>query len=295
MPALLVLLLLVLMIRLTPLTASAATLITYGTANGDSVGTKCDDCTNPITLSGYSWNFFGSTYSNLGLANNGLVSFGGAQVVSQPTALPASNIPMLAPFWSDADTRCAACGNTLWRAQHSGSALDTAQSIVRAHGGLAGSGFTATNVFVATWDHVGSYPEQTTTTNTFQLVLVSDSFFNRTFAIFNYTDGGINWLLGQASDRLPVAGYDKGDGFHYLELPGSRTTDIGTTLETQSNIGVAGQWLFKIDNVPVAVPAPAPVPAPASFALLGMGLAALGWARRRVSLRNGCRTSGRTL
>src|SRR5579863_339182 len=63
------------------------------------------DCTpTPITLP-FPVDFYGHEYSSIYLNNNGNLTFGQPLSEYTPESLNQLNIPMIAPFWSDVDTR----------------------------------------------------------------------------------------------------------------------------------------------------------------------------------------------
>ena len=89
-------------------------------------------------------------------------------------------------------------------------------------------------------------------TNTFQCVLVSDGSLS--FVIFLYADGEIQWTTGDASGGsggfggTPAqVGFNTGDGERFASVPGSQTADI-INIDTTSNIGVPGVWLFQVNE-----------------------------------------------
>jgi len=45
-------------------------------------------------------------------------------------------------------------------------------------------------------------------------------------------------------------GFNAGDGVRSFSVPGSRTASIAD-VETTSNVGLAGRWMFRIDDVSV--------------------------------------------
>ena len=49
---------------------------------------------------------------------------------------------------------------------------------------------------------------------------------------------------------LLQVGFNAGDGERYFSVPGSRTASI-VDVETTSNVGLAGRWMFRIDDVSV--------------------------------------------
>ena len=81
----------------------------------------------------------------------------------------------------------------------------------------------------------------------------------RSFVIFLYADGEIQWTTGDASSGTDglggtpaQVGFDAGDGIRFASVPGSYTDDIINIAET-SNVGVAGMWIFRIDEEEVVI------------------------------------------
>ena len=104
--------------------------------------------------------------------NNGLISFVRAVRAFSPITLPLNgtseridDVQLIAPFWGDVDTRPNPAGGFVWYRETTSQAdLDRAQrEIRRAFNGQAlANNFIPRLVFIATWDHVGSYNQQTT-------------------------------------------------------------------------------------------------------------------------------------
>ena len=76
----------------------------------------------------------------------------------------------------------------------------------------------------------------------------------RSFVIFLYADGLIQWTTGDASGGsgglggTPAqVGYNAGDGIRFASVPGSRTSQIINIANT-SNIAIPGVWIFRVDN-----------------------------------------------
>lgn len=95
-------------------------------------------------------------------------------------------------------------------------------------------------------------------TNTFQCVLITDEV--RSFIIFNYADGEIQWTTGDDSGGLngmggieAQVGFNAGDGERYASVPGSQTPDI-LNIDTTSNVGIAGVWMFRVDTFEITMP-----------------------------------------
>jgi len=84
--------------------------------------------------------------------------------------------------------------------------------------------------------------------NTFQCVLATDGI--RSFIIFLYADGLIQWTTGDSSGGTnglggneATAGYDAGDFENFFNIPGTGTPEIIGITRT-SNVGNPGMWIF---------------------------------------------------
>ena len=239
-----------------------------------------DGATGAISL-GFNANYFGTTYSNVYVSNNGYITFNTGQGTYTPSGLGAgySGQPIIAPFFADVDTRGPGSGLTSY-----------------------GSGtYNGHAAFGATWPLVGYYGEHTDLLNSFQVILTdrSDTGTGNFDIYFNYDQ--IQWETGDASGGsggfggVPAAvGYNAGisgdPAGTYYEFPGSRVSGSfedghALSLAAGTNDGVTGQYLFQVRNGSVAPPPPPPtstVPEPASMAVLATGLIALAIRRARA-------------
>jgi hypothetical protein len=106
--------------------------------------------------------------------------------------------------------------------------------------------FSPEYLVVATWDGVGYYKEKVDKRNTFQCVVTTDG--TTSFAIFLYNE--IEWTTAD-DDRGPAkVGFNDYKGVNLnqsWEMPCSGTSDI-TQLNTSSNVGTPGLWIFRIDG-----------------------------------------------
>lgn len=195
-----------------------------------AMGRNDDGSSSRLNLP-FTANFFGTSHSTFFVNNNGNLTFNGPLGEFTPDPFPVANRPMIAPYWGDVDTRCAACGEVYVAAPNP-------------------------DTVVVTWDGVGYFPSNATLTNTFQAVLRdrSDTGAGNFDIEFRYAD--LNWTTGDASGGsgglggIPAqAGFDAGDDINFFTLPGSRTAGI-LDLENTSNLSPAqpGMWSFAIRN-----------------------------------------------
>ncbi len=63
-----------------------------------------DGSTNLIPL-GFSFCFYGTTYTDCYINNNGNISFGSPYSTFSSNPFPDPGFEMIAPFWGDVDTR----------------------------------------------------------------------------------------------------------------------------------------------------------------------------------------------
>ena len=201
-----------------------------------------DGSTGEVALP-FSIKFFKKTYNGVYINNNGNLTLGAP--LSQYTSQPLASIPepMIAPFWADVDTRV-------------GNVVTYGTGEVDGHA-----------AFGVTWPEVGCYSLIDSTTDTFQVILVSRADVGPGDFDIEFNYGPINWESGEASGgdgeclggEPARAGYASGTGLSY-ELPGSGfngdllSTDAATGLSHQSyGTSVAGT-----DDYPVRGGSPVP-------------------------------------
>jgi len=171
----------------------------------DSLPPNDDNSTDLVDI-GFDVNFFGETYNQLYVNNNGNVTFDSPLSTFTPFDLTATSSKIIAPHFSDVDTR-------------------TIGTVTYGIGQIDGR-----NAFAVKWNVVGYYSNADDKTNTYQLALIDRSdIAPGDFDIeFNYDQ--IQWETGNASDgtgglggSAARAGYSNGSGVagSFFELEGS--------------------------------------------------------------------------
>lgn len=244
-------------------------------SNSETLAANDDGSTGLVNLnlSAGGVNFFGQTFTQLYVNNNGNVTFGNSLSQYTPNGLATGvGSPIIAPFFADVDTRGV------------GNALLT-------YGNATYNGHQA---FVVDWPNVGYYAEHTDKLNNFQLILTdrSDTGAGNFDIEFNYDQ--VQWETGDASDgegglggTSVAVGYSNGlsgaDNV-FFQLPGSLVNGAlidggpNALISHDLNSDVLGRYDFQVRNGEVVGSAPEP----ASLALIGAGIVALGfWKRRR--------------
>ena len=240
-----------------------------------ALGPNDDNATGPLSI-GFGANFFGTTYTNTYISNNGYLTFNTGQGTFTPGGLGAgySGQPIIAAFFGDVDTRGA--GTTTY-----------------GYGTYAGH-----SAFGATWTGVGYYAGATDKLNSFQILMTDrgDTGAGNFDIYYNYDQ--IQWETGGASGGSgglggisAAVGFNAGSGNSigtYFELAGSRVPgsfiDGGTTpLTALTNDGTPGLLLFQVRNGGVVVPPVGGVPEPAAWALMIVGFGLVGTSMRRHS------------
>ncbi|MES2737686.1 MAG: nidogen-like domain-containing protein [Verrucomicrobiota bacterium] len=167
------------------------------TTNGGNLG-HIDDSPSKQVPFGFTINMFGTNYSNCYVNNNGNITFDAALPSFSPSNIATLGVKIIAPYWSDVDTRPAASG-----------VVSYGQGTVNGRAAWA-----------ATWDHVGYYSQGTDKLNTYQVVIInrSDLAVGAFDIEFNYDS--IQYDYASAADAYARAGYTNGSNVSY-EVPGS--------------------------------------------------------------------------
>ncbi|MDQ1813393.1 nidogen-like domain-containing protein [Massilia sp. CCM 9210] len=234
---------------LAPCHAGAAELITG--LGGDSgfgnlaMGRNDDGSSASIAFGAgfpHGLKLFSGTYKTGYINNNGNITFSAGHGPYTPVPFPVTNLPMLAAYWGDVDTR--------------GTLSDPLRNNVYYSTALAGK-------FIVTWHDVGYYSNGVNKLNAFQMVLTDRKDVAEGDFDIEYRYSRLEWTTGGASggtDGLggtpAQMGYDAGDGKNFFRHADSGTAAILTLVET-SNVGVPGVWRFEVrggNATPVRTP-----------------------------------------
>ncbi|XP_065894702.1 sushi, nidogen and EGF-like domain-containing protein 1 [Dysidea avara] len=215
--------------------SSCLQLYPFGTAQSDARLPPLDDGSSSAITLIRSFRFYGPASSTAYVNSNGVVSLDRSFTSFSPRSLPLNGTDkIIAPYWDDVDTR--GIGNIYYRQTTDPSLLARATSEIRVASPMSEP---LSNLFIATWDAVGSFPRGTNMTNTFQCILAYSAV--ESFVIFLYDDGGIEWGRG-------LAGINAGNRVSSVTIPGSRTVNI-LNIDQTTNIGIPGVWVFQVDRV----------------------------------------------
>ncbi len=227
--------------------------------------------------------FFGAMHTAMFVNTNGNITFTGALSTYTPRAFPVAAQPMIAPFWADVDIRNeSAC---LFGA---GNQYTTCPLRPDATNGVYWA--LEPGRIVVTWDRVGFYQCDESRHMSFQLILTAapgcggEGDFD---VEFRYAQ--CEWNTGNASGgdkgmSVPIepmrscttdtacgvdnhceggmcfhgvagqAGFDAGNNTDFVEIVGSRTSEIHRILCEESNVEMPGIYRFQIRGGAVICP-----------------------------------------
>ena len=157
-----------------------------------------DDGSVPFTLP-FNFNLYGTIYTSGWINNNGNITFTSSYGSFTANGFPFG-IPMVAPFWADADTRGIGSGTVHFK-------------INPTH-------------MVVSWDHVGYYSKGVDKLNTYSAVISNGT--DSVIGIGNnvaFYYGDMQWTTGVASGGIAgiggtpaTVGINKGDNVNYLQV-----------------------------------------------------------------------------
>uniref|UniRef100_A0A673NDR0 NIDO domain-containing protein n=1 Tax=Sinocyclocheilus rhinocerous TaxID=307959 RepID=A0A673NDR0_9TELE len=156
----------------------------YSFGTGDTVNGLIDDGSSSVIYLQQTFIFFGQTYNQIYVNSNGHLTFDGEWYSYTPYQFPAyGGKDLIAPFWTDIDNRWN--GVISYQQYTSGSVLTQATQDINQY--FPDLSFSASWVFVATWDRVAYYYNSGTVSSSetsFQVVLISNGHLS--FVVMNY-------------------------------------------------------------------------------------------------------------
>jgi len=172
---------------------------------GPVILTRNDDGSTGLLPFGFTFEFYGNNFTDFYINNNGNVTFTEALFEFIPEGFP-QDIPIVAPFWADVDTRDAASGEV-----HLASGIS-----------VRGNPFVQVD-----WLDVGYYSYNTDKLNDFTLYIEDDpdgdivGFFYRNM---EWTTGDMDGEDGFGGSGAQI-GFDSGDGVNFLSLARPASAD----------------------------------------------------------------------
>lgn len=159
-----------------------------------------DDYSSPLITLPFSFNFYGVSYTDVYINNNGNISFNSAYGTFNANGFPDATHAMIAPFWADVDTRGPLSGLVYYKVTPS--------------------------ALIVKWDAVGYFNAQDDKFNTFQLILTDG--LDPILPPGNNVDfcyGDMSWTTGSASQGVngfggipATVGANAGNGTDYVQF-----------------------------------------------------------------------------
>jgi hypothetical protein len=172
--------------------AQPATAQIRGALTGVGTLAANDDGSTGLINIGFTIDFFGFTYTQLYINNNGNVTFGAANPTYNPSAINLVNTPMLAPFLADVDTRGAGSSLVSWGYRTGAGGINSGQA----------GATNPRNAFAVNWLDVGYYNSHATPLNRFQLVIIDRGDVGAGDFDFEFNYGPMLWEAGDASGGI---------------------------------------------------------------------------------------------
>ncbi|XP_077062346.1 uncharacterized protein LOC143714793 [Siphateles boraxobius] len=205
--------------------------IFYPYGDEDTKNPAEDFGSSPLITLEQPFLYFGLVYNQLYVNNKGYLTFEEPFYQWYPYDFPAySTRDIIAPLWTDIDITRK--GTISYRQVTDGHLLNRASRDINQF--YPNLNFSASWVFIATWDKVPYYGYRRTE-STFQVVLVSGK--NMSFTLMHYGH------IAPARDHV-MSGYDTSDSTDFFSIPVSDTTNLSYT----SNVKVMGRWIFRTDT-----------------------------------------------
>jgi hypothetical protein len=159
-----------------------------------------DWSTDTVTLP-FNFCFYGDTITKLFINNNGNISFGSPCSTFTANSFPDTTFRMVAPIWSDVDTRDSILSGVVYFKIFS-------------------------NYMVVQWDSVGYYDSHADRRNTYQLIisdgntspLPEQKNIGFCYKKMEWTTGDVSGGVGGLGGTPATVGVNYGDGVNYLQI-----------------------------------------------------------------------------
>jgi len=257
----------------------------YGPAAGDDALTTATLGVQVSVHVNSDFLFFGKAYRDFHISSHGFIHLSNAQTQVHISAndrynsrRPFGNENMIAAFWSDFNMKYD--GRVHYRTKYDD--FDQLNAIV--NGGIdvcpGTSDFKAVAAFIVTWDTMVitslAKIEVNDRRNTFQCILTQDAA-GESYVIWHYGDieqDAGSWT--SADDCTGLNGWGSWVGLadefgHEYQLPASHNPLEMEEIDKNTNVGVRGRYVIRVDLPDICVPpvvtgAPPTEPAPPSTA-----------------------------
>lgn len=163
-----------------------------------------DDGSSPMISFPFDFCYYGTTYNSCYINNNGNISFGAPSTSFSAQSFPNDANNMIAPFWTDIDTRGAGSGVVHYKVNE--------------------------HALIVIWDHVGYYSQGVDKLNTFQIVITDGtSSLLPAGETVGFCYGDVQFAVGGTFGGTSNAtvGCNRGDGVNF--------TGIGRFNQNNSN------------------------------------------------------------
>uniref|UniRef100_A0A3B3U007 NIDO domain-containing protein n=1 Tax=Poecilia latipinna TaxID=48699 RepID=A0A3B3U007_9TELE len=200
---------------------------------GGTIMSESDDGDSPRIPLLQSFKYFGQSYPQIYVNQNGHLTFNAAWSSYFPQHFPMYGTrDIIAPFWTDLDNR--ENGEIYYVQYTNGSLLQQVTQDINTY--FPDLNFQANWIFIATWHEV-AYFSMTGTQTTFQAVLTTNN--HSSFVLMNY--GSI----------ASIAGYDTINSPHHFTIRGSfssQATGPNSVFRHGSNVNEPGRWAFCVNH-----------------------------------------------
>ncbi|XP_070645130.1 mucin-4 isoform X7 [Bos indicus] len=206
----------------TPGTSTGVLLFPYGPSAGDQEFVRRTvDFTSPLFKPQIGFPLGSLLWDSLYFTDNGQIIFPKSdyQIFSYPNPplrgfSDWDSVAMVAPFWDDADF--SSSRGTIFYQEYETLYDDyntLVQKVESSINTLTKTGnYKARWTLKITWVHVPAYPAQVTIgTNTYQAILSTDG--SRSYALFLYQSGGMQWTVTGRPGNPVLMGFSSGDGY----------------------------------------------------------------------------------